>query len=117
MQIITLRDASSPVAAQFVPDAGMIGISLTDDGVQLLGQRRGLDAYVSTGKTMGIPLLYPWANRLSGTSYPVDGGVVTLKPGTGGVRTDQHGVPIHGVLAAYPGWSATTQLESRLTAE
>jgi hypothetical protein len=30
-----------------VPGAGMIGISLTDDGVELLGQRRGLDAYVS----------------------------------------------------------------------
>ena len=42
--IVTLRDASSPVAAQFVPDAGMIGVSLTDSDVELLGQRRGLDA-------------------------------------------------------------------------
>jgi galactose mutarotase-like enzyme len=33
------------------------------------------------------------------------------------VRTDQHGVPIHGTLAAYPGWNVTTQLESQLTAE
>ena len=43
----------------------MIGTSLSDDGVELLGQRRGLDAYVTNGKTMGIPILYPWANRLS----------------------------------------------------
>ena len=45
----------------------MIGTSLADDGVELLGQRRGLDAYVTDGKTMGIPMLYPWANRLSGS--------------------------------------------------
>ena len=47
----------------------MIGISLTDSGTELLGQRRGLDAYVANGKTMGIPLLYPWANRLGANSY------------------------------------------------
>ena len=46
----------------------MIGTSLTDDGVEFLGQRRGLDAYVTTGKTMGIPILYPWANRLSAST-------------------------------------------------
>jgi galactose mutarotase-like enzyme len=95
----------------------MIGSSLSDGGVELLGQRRGLQAYVSSHRTMGIPILYPWANRLSSNGYGVDGAVVTLTPGTGGVRTDEHGVPIHGTLAAYPGWHVTTLLESQLTAE
>ena len=61
--------------------AGMIGTSLSDDGVELLGQRRGLHAYLTAGKTMGIPILYPWANRLSANSYNVDGETVTLTPG------------------------------------
>ncbi|MGH3522362.1 MAG: aldose 1-epimerase, partial [Mycobacterium sp.] len=51
MHIVTLHDPSSTLEAQFVPDAGMIGISLTDSGVQLLGQHRGLDAYVADAKT------------------------------------------------------------------
>lgn len=55
MHVVTLRDPSSPLVAQFVPDAGMIGTSLRDAGAELLGQRRGLDAYISDGKTMGIP--------------------------------------------------------------
>jgi aldose 1-epimerase len=114
---VILRDPSSALTATFVPSAGMIGTSLSDDGVELLGQRRGLQAYLSTGKTMGIPILYPWANRLSANSYAVDGAVVTLTSGTGGVRTDEHGVPIHGVLAAYPGWQVTNQSDHRLTAE
>lgn len=120
VQIVTLRDPSSPLTATFAPAAGMVGTSLADDGVELLGQRHGLSAYISHGKTMGIPILYPWANRLSGNSYQVggaDGAVVTLTPGAGGVRTDEHGVPLHGVLAAYPGWGVTTVTESTLTAE
>ena len=84
----TLHDPSSPLTATFVPTAGMVCTSLSDDGLELLGQRRGLDAYLSHGKTMGIPILYPWANRLSASKYEINGAVVTLTAGTGGVRTD-----------------------------
>lgn len=95
----------------------MIGTSLADDGVELLGQRRGLDAYVTNGKTMGIPLLYPWANRLSSTTYEVDGTVVSLTVGSYGVRADEHGAPIHGVLAAYPNWAVAAHTENSLSAD
>ncbi len=114
---VTLRDPSSSLTATYVPGAGMIGTSLADDGVELLGQRRGLDAYVSDGKTMGIPLLYPWANRLSGNTYEVDGTVVSLTIGSDGVRADPNGLPIHGVLAAYPDWVVTATSDNTLSAE
>lgn len=112
-----LQDPTSALTATFVPSAGMICTSLSDDGVELLGQRRGLQAYLDNGKTMGIPLLYPWANRLSANNYAVDGHTVALTPGQGGVRTDEHGLPMHGVLAAYPGWLVTEQSGTRLTAD
>jgi aldose 1-epimerase len=105
------------MSADFVPDAGMIGTALTDSGVQLLGQRRGLDAYLSAGKTMGIPILYPWANRLGANTYTAQGTTVTLTPGENGVRPDPAGFPIHGVLAAYPGWRVTGESANELTAE
>lgn len=112
---ITLRDPSSALTATFVPGAGMIGTSLADDGVEFLGQRRGLGAYVTDGKTMGIPILYPWANRLSGTDYQAEATSVDLA-GVTGVRTDPHGAPMHGVLAAYPDWRITGQSSVSLTA-
>lgn len=117
MHIVTLHDPSSPVAAQFVPAAGMIGVSLTDSGVELLGQRRGLDAYLTAGKTMGIPILYPWANRLGANSYTADGETVTLQPGAGGVRTDPNGLPIHGLIAGYRGWRVMSETAHELIAE
>jgi aldose 1-epimerase len=113
---VTLRDPASPVTATYVPLAGMICTSLADEGAEFLGQRRGLQAYLTAGKTMGIPLLYPWANRLSANTYDVDGAVVTLTPGAGGVRLDEHGVPIHGVLTANPGWLVVEQTDNTLVA-
>jgi galactose mutarotase-like enzyme len=117
MRVVTLRDPASPVAAEFVPEAGMIGTSLSDAGVELLGQRRGLDAYVTAGKTMGIPILYPWANRLGENTYTTEGVTTTLTPGENRVRADPNGLPIHGVLAGYPGWRVTAESAGELTAE
>jgi aldose 1-epimerase len=114
---VTLRDPSSGLSAVYVPAAGMIATSLSDGGTELLGQRRGLEAYVSAGKTMGIPLLFPWANRLSAKTYVVAGETITLRPDAYGVRPDNNGLPIHGLLAAYPGWRAAQVSDQKLTAE
>jgi len=105
------------VVAQFVPEAGMIGTSLSDADVELLGQRRGLDAYLTAGKTMGIPILYPWANRLGENTYTAQDVTVTLTAGENGVRADPNGLPIHGVLAGYPGWRVLAESANELTAE
>ena len=113
----TLRDPSSSLTATYVPGAGMIGTSLSDGGVELLGQRRGLDAYLSAAKTMGIPLLYPWANRLSARTYEVDGETVTLAPDAYGVRHRQQRPAHPWLLAAYPGWQAEQPSDQKLTAE
>jgi aldose 1-epimerase len=117
LESVTLRDPSSALTATYFPGAGMIGTSLSDGGTELLGQRRGLQAYLSAGKTMGIPLLFPWANRLSAKTYVVDGETVTLAPDAYGLRPDNNGLPIHGLLAAYPGWQAEQVSDQKLTAE
>ncbi|PXX05570.1 aldose 1-epimerase [Mycolicibacterium moriokaense] len=114
---VVLREPSSELSAVYVPGAGMIATSLSDGGTELLGQRRGLEAYLSAGKTMGIPLLFPWANRLSAKTYVVDGDTVALAPDAYGVRPDNNGLPIHGLLAAYPGWQPERDSDQKLTAE
>jgi aldose 1-epimerase len=53
---------------------------------------------------------------LSANEYESGGAVVTLTPGEVGVRADEHGLPIHGVLAAYPAWQVTAQSENSLIA-
>jgi aldose 1-epimerase len=104
-----VRFSDGDMTATFVPQLGMIGASLTHRGEELLGQRNGLAAYEAKGSTMGIPLLYPWANRLSGFEYEVAGKQVTIDPESPRVKLDEHGIPIHGLLTASPHWKATTE--------
>jgi galactose mutarotase-like enzyme len=84
----------------------MIGASLTHRGEELLGQRNGLPAYEARGSTMGIPLLYPWANRLAGFQYDIAGQHVTIDRDSPRVKLDENGIPIHGLLTASPHWKA-----------
>ncbi len=85
--------AAGDLRARFVPAAGMVGASLTHRGEELLGQRRGLRAYRQRGKTFGLPLLHPWANRLG--VEEIAGPVL---------RDDATGLPMHGVHPAALPW-------------
>src|SRR3954468_9185999 len=109
-----VRLTDGDLSATFVPRLGMIGASLEHQGEELLGQRNGLAAYEVKGSTMGIPLLYPWANRLAGLDYEAAGRRVTIDPDSPRVRLDPNGLPIHGLLAANPSWVVTGDLEARL---
>lgn len=95
------------VTATFVPDAGMVGASLTHRGEELLVQEQGLKAYVENGKTFGIPLLHPWGNRLQSDVYRVGKTVVDLTPVTTLVARDPNGLPIHGLAAGRKAWTVT----------
>ena len=82
----------------------MIGHSLTHRGEELLVQRGGLDAWRGTGRSFGLPLLHPWANRLRDWRYAAAGRAVTIDRSRGVVRADEHDLPIHGALAAAEDW-------------
>ena len=101
---LTLSSHAQDLEAAFVPGAGMVGCSLRHEGSELLGQRDGLAAYASEGGTMGIPLLYPWANRVGRMRFPLLGRDVVLDRATLRLSFDPNGLPIHGLLAGAPGW-------------
>jgi aldose 1-epimerase len=102
---LTLASAAAGgIEATFVPTAGMVGCSLRHRGEELLGQRRGLRAYVADRATMGIPLLYPWANRVAQRHFSVAGREVVIDPEATPVRLDADGLPMHGLLTAARGW-------------
>jgi galactose mutarotase-like enzyme len=104
------------LAATFVPRLSLVGSSLKHRGEELLGTRGGLDAWAQRGQTMGISLLHPWANRLSGWSYDVAGRHVELARGSAHVRPDEHGLPIHGLLHGETNWVLTQHTETELQA-
>ena len=83
-ETVSVETEDGATRAEFVPERGHAVRSLTDDGSELLDQGRGVEAYRERGKTMGIPLLYPWANRLADFGFEAAGRRVALpaRPGT-----------------------------------
>jgi galactose mutarotase-like enzyme len=106
---VTLSALDGDLHASFAPTLGMIGCSLRHRGTELLGQRRGLATYAKSGSTMGIPLLHPWANRLGGLRYRAAGRTVEIAADHPLLHRDGQGLPMHGLLAAYPGWQVREQ--------
>ena len=105
--------------ALFVPDANMVCHSFTHRGVELLHAGGGVAAYAQRGKTMGIPLLHPWANRLAQPAYAAAGKRVTLPSPDGRFAVDPNGLPIHGALPGLLRWEledtgATDRVSARL---
>jgi aldose 1-epimerase len=102
---LTLSSQAAGIEAAFAPEAGMVCCSLRHRGEELLGQRGGLSAYAAERETMGIPLLYPWANRLGATRFALAGREVDVDPDSAPVRVDSStGLPIHGLLSGARGW-------------
>jgi aldose 1-epimerase len=103
-ETVRLCDEGASLEATFVPAAGMLCCSLRHRGEELLAQNAGLAAYAQSGKTMGIPLLYPWANRLAGFDYDVAEHAVAVPHDPGRVALDDNGLPIHGVIGGRLRW-------------
>jgi galactose mutarotase-like enzyme len=87
-----------------LPSVGMLVASFTHRGAELVALPGGLSAYRG-GHTTGIPLLYPWANRLSRHRYRE--GDVTVDLRHVALHTDDNGLPIHGTMLARPEWEVT----------
>ncbi len=111
---LTLRAAD--LEATFIPGAGMLGCSLRHRGEELLGQRGGVEAYVAQRKTMGIPLLHPWANRLSRRRFRLGGREVAIDSDATPLRLDEGGLPMHGLLSAATGWEVVRHDDAGLAA-
>ena len=90
--------------AEFVPAANMLCHTLTHRDVERLDPGHGVRAYAERGKTMGIPLLYPWANRLAEPAYRAAGREVRLPGPDGRYPVDPNGLPIHGALPGLLRW-------------
>ena len=93
-ETLTITSAGGRTEAQFAPAANMVCCSLVHDGVERLELRRGLATYAEAGKTMGIPLLYPWANRLDRFGYRAAGQKVTLDESDERIPRDSEGLPM-----------------------
>jgi galactose mutarotase-like enzyme len=110
---VGVQITSGDLAAVFLPEVGMLGVSLTHRGEEVIALPGGLTAY-RAGRVTGLPLLAPWANRLAARRYRAAGRTVDLEGLP--LPTDPNGLPIHGTMTARSGWTIAALGSSTSTA-
>lgn len=108
--------AAGELEAVFLPGRGMLGASLRHRGEELLGCVDDLERAAAAGSAAGIPLLHPWANRLSRLRYEAAGRVVELDPSSPLLHLDANGRPIHGVPWSRLSFGVTAERDDTLSA-
>ena len=96
-----------------VPELGMLVAAFVVDGFDHVARPGGVGA-VRGGHTTAVPLLYPWANRLSRRSYTAAGATVSLRGLP--LHEDGNGLPMHGTMIGRPEWSVTALGRGRIEA-
>jgi aldose 1-epimerase len=109
----TLR--SDGLRALFLPGRGMLGASLQHRGEELLGRVEDMASFAQSGRTCGIPLLHPWANRLDAMRYRAAGKEVLLDTATS-IGHDDKGLPMHGIPWPRLTWQVMDEDDSSLNA-
>lgn len=123
VNVVHLKDASRGMEVAVVPSVGNRAVEFRVHGKNILFfPYSDLSAFQKKPGLNGIPFLAPWANRLDGPAFWSSDRKYVLNPSLGNYQTDQHGLPIHGLLTASPLWqiesmtatSGAAQVTSRL---
>ena len=103
--IVRLHDPASGVEVSIAPAIGNMAYEMKVNGRNVLWfPSESLEAFRAAPSLCGIPFLGPWANRIDGNAYFVNGRRYRLNPELGNLRRDGKGLPIHGLLNFSPLW-------------
>jgi aldose 1-epimerase len=108
---------SGKTKAQFLPEQGMLGASLQYEGIEILRRVENLEAAARKGSSAGIPILYPWGNRISEFEFEIAGKKIQLDRSSRLIHLDENGLPNHGVPWSMLKWDAKRVEEDGITAE
>lgn len=119
IDVVRLHDDVRESSISIVPTVGNIAYDFTAGGHPVLYTPYKSPAELKQNPVMGgIPLLSPWANRLSEDRYWVNGREYLIDPGIKNIRRDAFGHPIHGLVLFAP-WKVleltATDSEARVT--
>ena len=105
IEIVRLADAAARIEVSIAPSIGNMAYEIKVDGRNILWFPFASPAELKAKPQFcGIPFLAPWANRLDGDAYWVNGKQYTLDPALHNFNRDGHGKPIHGLLNYSPDW-------------
>jgi aldose 1-epimerase len=104
--VIRLTEAESASEVSIAPAFGANSYDFHVNGKKVFWGPAGatLGDLMARPRLMGNPLLSPWANRIAGYSYQVNGKKYLLNAELGNLRIDGNKNPIHGLVTFARDW-------------
>lgn len=100
---LELRHDRSRSSLRLEPTFGCVATSWSVGGEEMLALPVPREEFLASERTGGLPLLYPYANRLRKDRFEACGRTVDLANVTR-LKRDGAGLPIHGLLLRWPRW-------------
>ncbi|MEQ8350642.1 MAG: aldose 1-epimerase [Leptospiraceae bacterium] len=100
---VYLAGPDESIEAEICPEVGCTCFSLRIKGEELLHFPFNLNHYRASKDLAGIPVLYPWANRLEKDLIPFRGKEFPLSGES--IYRDGNGLPIHGLILKSSSWT------------
>lgn len=105
VEVHILRDATRGIEARIAPALGMNSYDMTVKGKRVFwSPYNTVGEFAAKPAFLGNPLLWPWANRIDGMHYFVNGRKYALNAELGNVRPGPNQTPIHGLLQYEKRW-------------
>jgi aldose 1-epimerase len=108
VDIVVLADAPRHTEVTILPGIGNMVYQMTVNGKNVLRTPVPLADFKAKPGMTGIPLLWPWANRIDQTSYYVNGKQYAFNLELGNVRLDANKKPIHGLISTSSAWKVVS---------
>jgi aldose 1-epimerase len=113
-EIVVLRNESAQTEVRIAPAYGMNSYDMTVKGQPVFWTpSQGSASVLSRPGFFGNPFLWPWANRIDGTAYFVNGKKYNFDVELGNVRPGPNNTPMHGLVAFDKRWKVKSAAASR----
>lgn len=105
VEVVHLKDAAHGMEVSVVPSVGNRAVAFAVHGKNILFfPHPDMASFQKNPGLNGVPFLAPWANRLDAAAFWAGNERFILNPSLHNYQTDQHGLPIHGLLTTSSLW-------------
>jgi len=98
--VVHLTDVERGIEVSILPSIGNMASEMKVHGKNILFfPEVKLSDFQKKPSQTGVPILAPWANRMDGTGFWANGKRYNFDLAMGNIRSDNRGLPIHGLLS------------------
>jgi aldose 1-epimerase len=118
VDVIILSDAARHTEVTVVPSIGNVAYEMKVNGKNVLRTSAlTLAQFKAKPSMVGIPFLWPWANRIDQDAYYVNGKKYAINSDLKNASRDQNKHPMHGLVTYSSAWSVVSTKADRRRAE